>query len=116
MCHRTNVRVARAYPGTPLAALGERERGPSAEHFETWKADLDAVWDLPMKQRVYPTGLQVPGLHAFFVNEAGTWFRRLGSYSIQIVEPQAAVPLYTTADLTVTGHASRWVYGERHGL
>ncbi len=116
MCHRTNVRQARAYPGTPLAALGETEPPPSAVHFDTWKADLDAVWDLPMKQRVYPTGLEVPGLHSFFVNDAGTWFRRLGSYSIQIVEPSSAVALFTQADLRVTGHASRWVYGERHGL
>jgi len=116
MCHRTNVRQARAYPGTPLAALGEMEPPPSAAHFNTWKADLDAVWDLPMKQRVYPTGLEVPGLHAFFVNDAGTWFRRLGSYSIQIVEPGSTVALYAKADLQVTGHAPRWVYGERHGL
>lgn len=115
LCHRTNVRLARVYPGTPLARLGEREPAPAVEHFQSWKAELDAVWDLPMKERVYPVGLAVPGLHAFFVDEAGTWFRRLGSYSIQIVEPGAAVPRYTAADLRVTGHASRWVYGQRHG-
>ncbi|WP_248000945.1 hypothetical protein [Streptomyces sp. RPA4-5] len=67
LCHRTNHRLARAFPGTPLAALGELEPLPSAEHFATWKADVDHIWDQFMKQRVYPTGLRVPGLHSSFI-------------------------------------------------
>lgn len=114
LCHRTNVRLARAFPGTPLAALGELAPLPSAEHFASWKADIDHTWDRPMKERVYPTGLRVPGLHSYFIGRGGTWWRRLGSYSIQIIERDAAVPLGTTADLVVTGHAPRVIYGERH--
>ncbi|MFE9424299.1 radical SAM protein [Kitasatospora sp. NPDC006697] len=113
LCHRTNVRLARPFPGTPLAALGAREPLPSAEHFDSWKADIDFTWDLPMKERVYPTGLQLPGLHSYFIGQGGTWWRRLGSYSIQVVERGAAVPLGTTADLVVTGHAPRLIHGER---
>ncbi|KPC62600.1 radical SAM protein [Streptomyces chattanoogensis] len=113
LCHRTNVRLARAFPGTPLAALGELEPLPSAEHFPSWKADIDFTWDQPMKERVYPTGLQVPGLHSYFIGKGGTWWRRLGSYSIQIVERETVVPIGTTADLVVTGHAPRMIYGER---
>ncbi|MDT0344126.1 radical SAM protein [Streptomyces litchfieldiae] len=113
LCHRTNVRLARAFPGTPLAALGERPPPPSAEHFATWKADIDFAWDQPMKERVYPAGLRVPGLHSYFVGQGGTWWRRLGSYSIQVVERNAAVPPGSTADLTVIGHAPRMIYGER---
>ncbi|MDH6574731.1 radical SAM protein [Kitasatospora sp. MAP5-34] len=113
LCHRTNVRLARAFPGTPLAALGELAPLPSAEHFPTWKADIDFAWDQPMKQRVYPTGLRVPGLHSYFVSQDGTWWRRLGSYSIQIVERDAAIPVGSKADLVVTGHAPRMIYGER---
>jgi len=112
MCHRTNVRQARAYPGTPLAAAAP-EPLPSADHMTTWKADIDETWDRPMKLRVYPSGLQVKNVHSFFVTSRGTWFRRLGSYSIQIVEPDTALPLYVTADLTVTGHASRYIFGGR---
>lgn len=114
LCHRTNVRQARVYPGTPLAAMVEQDPPPSIEHFATWKADLDHVWDQPMKTRVYPTGLTVTGLHSFFVTSRGTWFRRLGSYSIQIVEPDVALPIYHPAELTITGHAPRYLYGERH--
>ncbi|MGH8897821.1 MAG: hypothetical protein ACRDZ4_12560 [Egibacteraceae bacterium] len=44
LCHRTNVRQARAYPGTPLAAMQIEEPSPSAEHFPTWKADIDHTW------------------------------------------------------------------------
>jgi len=66
-----------------------------------------------MKRKVYPLGLRLAGLHAFFVTSRGTWYRRLGSYSIQVVEEGAASPLYDTADLTVIGHAARFVYGER---
>ncbi|QKW53559.1 radical SAM protein [Streptomyces buecherae] len=113
LCHRTNVRLARAFPGTPLAALGELEPLPSAEHFPSWKADIDFAWDQPMKERVYPTGLRVPGLHSYFIGQGGTWWRRLGSYSIQIIERDTAVPLGTTGDLVVTGHAPRVIYGER---
>ncbi|MEU9373689.1 radical SAM protein [Streptomyces sp. NPDC048255] len=113
LCHRTNVRLARAFPGTPLAALGRQEPLPSAEHFTSWKADIDFTWDQPMKERVYPTGLRVPGLHSYFVSEEGTYWRRLGSYSIQVVERGAAVPLGTTGDLVVTGHSPRAIYGER---
>ncbi|MFE4610854.1 radical SAM protein [Streptomyces niveus] len=113
LCHRTNVRQARAFPGTPLAALGELEPLPSAEHFPSWKADIDFTWDQPMKERVYPTGLRVPGLHSYFIGRNGTWWRRLGSYSIQIVERDTTVPLGTTGDLVVTGHAPRMIYGER---
>ncbi|GAB2763929.1 radical SAM protein [Streptomyces bullii] len=112
MCHRTNVRLARAFPGTPLAEEEASLDGlPSATHFETWKADIDQIWDKPMKQRVYPVGLEIPGVHAYFVDERGTWFRRLGSYAIQIIEPGAAVPVGTPADITVTGHAPRVIYG-----
>jgi radical SAM superfamily enzyme with C-terminal helix-hairpin-helix motif len=113
LCHRTNVRQARAFPGTPLAAFQEVEPPPSAEQFESWKADIDHGWDQPMKQRVYPAGLHIPGLHSFFVNTSGTWYRRLGSYSIQIIERGTAEPLGTTAELTVTGHAPRVIFGER---
>ncbi|MFI0242824.1 radical SAM protein [Streptomyces sp. NPDC016845] len=112
MCHRTNVRVARAFPGTPLAeeATSPQEL-PSAAHFETWKADIDQIWDRPMKQRVYPAGLNIPGVHAYFVDERGTWFRRLGSYAIQIIDQGATVPVGTPADITVTGYAPRVIYG-----
>lgn len=113
LCHRTNVRQARAFPGTPLAALGAQEPPPSAEHFASWKADIDHTWDQPMKERVYPTGLRVPGLHSYFVSEEGTYWRRLGSYSIQVVERGAAVPLGTTGDLVVTGHSPRMIFGDR---
>lgn len=113
LCHRTNVRQVRAFPGTPLATLQPTQPVPSTEHFPTWKADIDHVWDEPMKRKVYPLGLRLAGLHAFFVTSRGTWYRRLGSYSIQVVEEGAASPLYDTADLTVIGHAARFVYGER---
>ncbi|MGH3622438.1 MAG: radical SAM protein [Sciscionella sp.] len=112
MCHRTNVRQARAFPGTPLAAMAEIDP-PSIEYFETCKADIDHTWDKPMKARVYPQGLHVSRLHAFFVTSRGTWFRRLGSYSIQIVEQGVSAPRYESADLMVTGHAPRFLYGER---
>ncbi|MFE2037302.1 radical SAM protein [Streptomyces scopuliridis] len=113
LCHRTNVRQVRAFPGTPLAALDEQAKPPSAEHFASWKADIDHGWDQAMKERVYPTGLKIPGLHSYFVSDQGTWFRRLGSYSIQIVESGAFIPVGTEAALTVTGHAPRVIYGER---
>jgi len=38
----------------------------------------------------------------------------LGSYSIQVVEEGTASPLYDAADLTVIGHAARFVYGKCH--
>lgn len=114
LCHRTNVRQARAFPGTPLAQIQQQEPPPSLDHFATWKADIDQTWDAPMKERVYPRGLNVTDLHSFFVTDRGTWFRRLGSYSIQIVERGTALPLYQPADLVVTGHAPRHLYGERH--
>lgn len=113
LCHRTNLRQARAFPGTPLATIQQREPPPSAEHFPTWKADIEQTWDAPMKMRVYPRGLRVAGMHSFFVTSPGTWFRRLGSYSIQILELDTALPLYEPADLVVTGHAPRHLYGER---
>jgi hypothetical protein len=43
LCHRTNVRQARAFPGTPLAAIQQQEPPPSAEHFPTWKADAPVL-------------------------------------------------------------------------
>ncbi|MGI5185406.1 radical SAM protein [Dactylosporangium sp. CA-152071] len=113
LCHRTNVRQARVYPGTPLAALHEADPPPSLEHFPSWKADLDGTWDEPMKQRVYPLGTRLQGLHAFFTTGRGTWYRRLGSYPIQVVERDTTVRRYTLADLTVTGHAPRFIYGAR---
>jgi radical SAM superfamily enzyme with C-terminal helix-hairpin-helix motif len=66
-----------------------------------------------MKQRVYPAGMTIPGLHSFFVTTRGTWYRRLGSYSIQVVEPGTARRLFEDADLTVTGHEPRYIYGAR---
>lgn len=112
LCHRTNVRQARVFPGTLLAAERTSQPAPSADHFPTWKADIDHIWDEPMKRKTYPLGLRLTGLYSFFVTDLGTWYRRLGSYSIQVVEHGTAAPLYDTVDLTVSGHAPRFLYGE----
>lgn len=103
LCHRINVRQARAYPGTPLADAGQ-QLPPSAEHFPSWKADVSYVFDQPMKQRAYPAGRTITNMHSFFVTRRGTWHRRLGSYAIQVVEPGTARPLFENADMIVTGH------------
>jgi radical SAM superfamily enzyme with C-terminal helix-hairpin-helix motif len=116
LCHRINVRQARAYPGTPLAAMTEATPPPSAEHFQSWKADVAHVFDEPMKRRVYPAGRRITGLHSFFVTSRGTWHRRLGSYPIQIIERGTTRPLYETADMVVTDHAPRFIYGERNDV
>ncbi|MBV9449011.1 MAG: radical SAM protein [Streptosporangiaceae bacterium] len=112
LCHRINIRQAHAYPGTPLSAH-QPQTLPSAGHFETWKADISYVFDKPMKQRVYPEGMTIPGLHAFFVTTRGTWYRRLGSYPIQVIEPGTARARSENADLLVTGHEPRYLYGTR---
>jgi radical SAM superfamily enzyme with C-terminal helix-hairpin-helix motif len=113
LCHRINVRQAHPYPGTALSARQQATMPPSAEHFGTWKADISYVFDQPMKQRVYPAGMMIPGLHSFFVTTHGTWYRRLGSYPIQVVEPGAARALFEDADLVVTAHEPRYLYGVR---
>jgi radical SAM superfamily enzyme with C-terminal helix-hairpin-helix motif len=116
LCHRINVRLAHAYPGTGLSARQQAAApAPSAEHFGTWKADVSYVFDQPMKQRVYPSGLTIQGLHSFFVTTRGTWHRRLGSYPIQLVEPGVARPLFEDTDMVVTGHEPRYLYGARPG-
>lgn len=115
-CHRINVRKVHAYPGTLLAAGELAVPAPSAEHFTTWKDDISYIFDQPMKRRVYPAGMVIPGMHSFFVTGRGTWHRRLGSYSIQVVEPGAARPLFEHASLVVTGHEPRYLYGTRHGI
>jgi radical SAM superfamily enzyme with C-terminal helix-hairpin-helix motif len=112
LCHRVNVRQAHAYQGTALFAA-PATAPPSAEHFAAWKADVSYVFDQPMKQRVYPAGMIIPGMHSFFVTARGTWHRRLGSYSIQVVEPGTARPLSEDADLVITGHEPRYLYGAR---
>ena len=113
LCHRMNVRQARTYHGTPLTAMHQAQPPPSAEHFATWKADVSYVFDQPMKQRVYPAGRTITGLHSFFVTTSGTWHRRLGSYPIQVLERGTARPLFEDADLIVTGHQPRYVIGAR---
>jgi len=113
LCHRTNIRQARAYPGTPLAEDRGQTSPPSGEHFTTWKEDISQVYEVPMKQRVYPTGNTIRGLHSFFVSHQGTWYRRLGSYPIQVVERDVARSLYEPADLVVTGHVARHIFGRR---
>jgi radical SAM superfamily enzyme with C-terminal helix-hairpin-helix motif len=113
LCHRINVRQARAYPGTELSARHQPAAPPSAEHFGTWKADVSYVFDQPMKQRVYPAGMTIGGLHSFFVTTRGTWHRRLGSYPIQVVEAGAVRPLFEDTDLVVTSHEPRYLYGAR---
>jgi radical SAM superfamily enzyme with C-terminal helix-hairpin-helix motif len=110
-CHRVNVRQAHPYPGTALSAGLATSAAPSAEHFASWKADVSYVFDQPMKQRVYPTGMKISGMHSFFVTTRGTWHRRLGSYSIQVVETGTTRPLFERADLLVTGHEPRYIYG-----
>ncbi|MGO9779887.1 MAG: radical SAM protein [Streptosporangiaceae bacterium] len=115
LCHRINVRQALAHPGTPFANQRDGEAPPSFENFDAWKSDISYVFDQPMKERVYPAGRRVHGLHSFFVTSRGTWYRRLGSYSIQVVEQGMARPLFEDADLVITGHAPRYVYGTRDG-
>jgi radical SAM superfamily enzyme with C-terminal helix-hairpin-helix motif len=64
LCHRTNVRQVRAYPGTPLFRSADLSAAPSVEHFTTWKADIGLAYEVPMKQRVYPAGVVISGLES----------------------------------------------------
>ncbi|WP_329538021.1 hypothetical protein OG568_58130 (plasmid) [Streptomyces sp. NBC_01450] len=66
-----------------------------------------------MRAKACSTRAPIPGVHAYFVAEQGTWFRRLGSYAIQIIKRGATVPVGTPADITVTGHVPRVIYGTR---
>ncbi len=93
LCHRTNVRLARAFPGTPLAELGAQAPLPSAEHFASWKADIDFGWDQPMKERVYPTGLRVPGLHSYLTADGTGDGHGAARAPIQIIERDTATPV-----------------------
>lgn len=110
-CHRTNVRQARAYAGTPLAEETELSNLPSSACFDTWKAEIAEMYDQPMKERVYPIGMELRGLHSFFASARGTWHRRLGSYSIQVIERDVQRPLYEPSEMTITSHAPRYIYG-----
>lgn len=113
LCHRTNIRQVRAFPGTPLAQNAPTELAPSIEHFASWKEDITQLYEIPMKQRVYPRDLRLDGLHSFFVSSRGTWYRQLGSYPIQVIEPGTSRDLYQPADMRVTDHAGRYIYGAR---
>jgi radical SAM superfamily enzyme with C-terminal helix-hairpin-helix motif len=77
-----------------------------------WKRDIAELYYRPMKERVYPSGQVLQGLHAFLLNEKGTWFRRLGSYLIMVIDPDRSIPRYEQHDLVVTGHAGRYIYGQ----
>jgi radical SAM superfamily enzyme with C-terminal helix-hairpin-helix motif len=110
-CHRTNVRQLRVFPGTELADRADDT--PRHDRFETWKDDITQLYEIPMKRRVYPVGVTLVGQSAFFVTQTGTWFRRLGSYPIQIIERNTTLSLNTPADLKVSDHAGRYIYGER---
>ncbi|MRG27797.1 radical SAM protein [Laceyella tengchongensis] len=111
-CSRTNVRMVKVYQGTGLEDK-DLSGNKTLEHdFETWKRDISELYDRPMKERVFPTGTVHRNLHSFFVNEQGTWFRRLGSYPIMVIVPNTSFPLYEEHDLVVTEHGGRHIYGE----
>ena len=112
-CHRTNVRQVNVYPGTPLASQTLESSVTFDEDFRSWKRDIGELYDRPMKERVYPNGQALYGLHSFFVNEQGTWFRKLGSYPIMVIEPEIMLPLYEERDMVVTSHAGRHIYGRK---
>ena len=112
LCHRTNVRQVRVYQGTALERLPLPVNATFDEDFRSWKRDIEEVYDRPMKERVFPKGQVLGGLHAFLVNQKGTWFRRLGSYPIMVIDPTQQFPRYEQHDLVVTEHAGRYIYGQ----
>lgn len=112
LCHRTNVRQVQVYEGTPLEERVLPHRDSSEEDFRTWKRDIAELYDQPMKERVYPKGQVLSGLHVFLVNQKGSWFRRLGSYPIMVIAADQVFPRYEQHDLLVTGHAGRYIYGQ----
>jgi radical SAM superfamily enzyme with C-terminal helix-hairpin-helix motif len=110
-CHRTNVRQLSVYEGTELNEQDISKSETFDEDFNVWKRDIAELYDLPMKKRVYPAGQVLRDLHSFFVNEEGTWFRRLGSYPIMVIEPEQSIQRYEKRDLVITKHAGRYIYG-----
>lgn len=114
-CHRTNVRPVRVYDGTPLQIDNAGVSGDISstfdDDFKTWCRDISQLYDVPMKQRVYPVGHELRGMHAFFLDDRGTWFRRLGSYAIQVLSPARDWDLYSGHDVTITGHQGRYLLG-----
>jgi radical SAM superfamily enzyme with C-terminal helix-hairpin-helix motif len=112
LCHRTNVRQVRVYQETALSQLTLPHNETFEEDFRSWKRDIADLYDRPMKERVYPSGQVLRGLHAFLLNEKGTWFRRLGSYPIMVIDADRSIPRYEQRDLVVTGHAGRYIYGQ----
>jgi len=82
------------------------------EDFHSWKRDIAELYDRPMKQRVFPTGHILRELYAFLVNKKGTWFRRLGSYPIMVIDSRRPFPRYEQHDVVVTEHEGRYIYGQ----
>ena len=111
-CHRTNIRQAKLFPGTYLEQLQVEASTTAHEDFQCRKRDIEEIYDAPMKERVFPPSSVLKDVHAFFINEQGTWFRRLGSYPIQVVDRRQRFGLYEKADIRVTEYAGRHIYGE----
>jgi radical SAM superfamily enzyme with C-terminal helix-hairpin-helix motif len=112
-CLGTNVRQATVYPDTALAALLHQEPGPGlGAHFETWRADVKQLFDLPMKARVYPIGATLSELSLYFVSGEGSWHWRLGTHSLPVFEPETTRQAHQPTTAVVTGHAPGYLTGE----
>lgn len=111
LCHRTNIRAVLVVPKTPLSIATDLP-ALSSDIFQARKMEIERRYDVPMKRRVYPVGHVLKDLHSFFVTNDGTYFRRLGSYALQVLVKEQMHPLYQPADVRVTDHAGRYVFGE----
>lgn len=112
LCNRTNVRKVSIYEGTPLEQLNTSIDVNFDEDFASQKRDILELYDKPMKKKVFPEGLILNDLHSFLIDKEGTWFRRLGSYPIMVVEKKSIYPMYETHSLKITDYEGRYIYGE----
>jgi radical SAM superfamily enzyme with C-terminal helix-hairpin-helix motif len=111
-CLGTNIRRATVYAGTALAALQVEQPSQCGPHFETWRADVKDLFDLPMKARAYPIGATLSQLSVYFVSADGSWHWRLGTHSLPVFEPDSAREPQQSSTAVVTGHAPGYVTGE----
>lgn len=111
---RTNIREAHIYEDTPFAVLNQNSPSRRSQDLtlDSCKSDIADIYTIPMKKRVYPSGTILRRQHAFFKDQQGTWFRKIGSYPIMVVVQDEFYSLFVEHDVEVSDHRDRYVIGK----
>ncbi len=113
LLRRINIRQVIPFPGTPLyKSVGNKYLRKNRKYYWKFRDKIRHNIDLPMLQRLVPTGTVIKDLRTEVLDGMTTFCRQIGTYPLIVGIPGKRIELDKFINIRVVDHMLRSVVGE----